>query len=160
MIISSGLPAYGVRRRTLHTFAVATLAPGDESGIAWWNPANHAEPIPWRINRSYARIVNTFLAAADSGRRSLDDLGDAFQLWCVDAAGVDLFQMALQLEDSPGVPGAYGPLNGTTRAYGLRFRLRVLLAGAAATVELGDPCVLLWDFLDETETTRLPVPLL
>lgn len=143
------------RRLTYLAFPSHVLIQGGDSGIAYWNPADPTQIIPWRINRSVPRLTRAYVVASNHSVNT--GIYSALHLWAVDQAGADLFQMNYLTTDPAPPP----PQAGTDEsANGLVWRLDNPGAGQTWTVDVGDPCGLLWDFLNEDQTARVAVPLM
>lgn len=129
--------------RTRHGFSGHELINDSETGVAWWRAADHTRPFPWKMNRATPRCVTQRLASFEEAFA----LGDTvvpyeLQLWCTDAAGAELAQLPVPFGDA------------VADAYGLKWKL--IAGDQAATIDVGAPCVLFWNFVDERNRPIAP----
>lgn len=151
-----------LRRQTAHVFAVNTLSYAMDSDIAWWNPADHNDPIPFRPDRAFARPISPYVAFSNTAIQSMQDaalFGGALTLWWIDAAGTEMYEAKYFPFEFPTVPVPYAD-GLAARASGLKWKVSASSPGALITLEIGNPCVMEWDFstADQTDLQALPLP--
>lgn len=160
------------KKRTTHHFSTHLLNDYGgvaDSNIAWWNPDDHTEQIPWRINRSNYTKVNSHLKQYSYHYVVGDPAFElpTLELWGVDAAGA---KKIIVLETtSLGVAVVYPSVNyngadgvtvshvDTLHVCGLQWSL--FAPSYAYEYEVQEGCVLLWSFTNEDQTAEIPIAL-
>lgn len=164
MIVSQNPMESPYRRRTVHKFTTHVLSGSADSDVAWWNPGDHGEPIPWRINRAFFTRVNShvkdFNYTFHAGDPAL--VTPTLELWGVDSSGAEKIIIFEAPASYPSVnyAGAGGGTShvDTEHVSGLKWKLHA--PSYTYNYELMAACFLLWSFKNLEQTEEVVWPLI
>lgn len=163
MIVAPTSSKTPYRRMTRHKFATHLLSGTSDSEIAWWNPLDHSEQIPWRINRSfYTRVnqhLNHFNYTYHSGDPAL--VTPVLELWGVDSSGAEkiIILESPSTYNASSTTGAAGGTshNDTLHVCGVKWKLYA--PSYTYSYQVGDPSCLMWSYKNKDQTLEISTPL-
>lgn len=120
---------------TTHIFAEPELTGTMDSDIAWFNASDHTKPFPWKINRARPKCVTNRLV-------------DFFQEYADGDPPIVPYTLEMVFVDDEGTELASIDFFSTnTIACGFLWRLTA--PDEDVTVNVGEPCILQWTFVDD-----------